>query len=34
VDFSFTGTSITFLSPIDPATQLSSGQQCIVTAIQ
>ena len=33
VDYSNTPTTLTFLSPIDPATQLSAGQQCIVIAV-
>lgn len=33
VDFSWTPTSITFLSPIDAATQLSAGQSCVLTIV-
>lgn len=33
VDYTWTGTSVTFTSTIDPATQLSLGQQCILTVI-
>ena len=31
IDFSFTPTTITFLDPIDAATQLQNGQSCILT---
>jgi len=33
VDYTYTPTSITFTSQIDPATQLASGQSCIIKAI-
>lgn len=33
VDYAWTPTSITFLSTIDPATQLSSGQSCVLTIV-
>lgn len=34
IDYTFTSTSITFTSTIDPATQLASGQRCILTVVQ
>lgn len=33
VDYTFTPTSITFTSQIDPATQLAAGQSCILTVV-
>lgn len=33
VDYTWTPTSITFTSEIDPATQLSAGQKCILTVV-
>lgn len=33
IDFTWTPTSVTFLGTIDPATQLSAGQQAIILAI-
>ena len=33
IDYTFTPTTITFTSNIDAATQLASGQQCIITAV-
>lgn len=34
IDYTWTPTSITFTSTIDPTTQLSAGQQCILTVVQ
>jgi hypothetical protein len=34
IDYTWTPTSITFTSNIDPATQLAPGQQCILTVVQ
>lgn len=34
IDYSYTPTSITFLATIDPVTQLSAGQQCVLTVVQ
>ncbi len=34
IDYTYTDTSITFTSNIDPVTQLSAGQQCILTVVQ
>lgn len=34
IDFTWTPTSVTFTSTIDAATQLASGQKCILTVIQ
>lgn len=33
IDFTYTSTAITFTSQIDPATQLASGQSCILTVV-
>lgn len=33
VDFTWTPTSITFLSTIDPASQLAAGQSCVLTIV-
>lgn len=33
VDFTWTPTSITFLSTIDPTTQLAAGQSCVLTIV-
>lgn len=33
IDYTWTPTSITFTSNIDPATQLAAGQQCILTVV-
>jgi len=34
IDYTWTPTSITFTSEIDPVTQLSAGQKCILTVVQ
>lgn len=34
IDYTWTPTSITFTSEIDPTTQLSAGQKCILTVVQ
>lgn len=33
IDYRYTPTTITFLSTIDPITQLSAGQQCVLTVV-